>query len=307
GAPPPAPGWRRAGARGPARGERTRPGRAATRSRRAGHRARRGPPARPGRKLRRGRRSPRGARRVAADARGSGRRDAHHGGRQASGVRAARGAADSRGSAVVTEQLRMWLAARAPRERVLLVAVGTIAVLAGVLTAALAIQADLASLEARVTSRERELVALRRLAADLGPTPSPAPAGGPSLVTRLQPAPEAGGGRPRIAAPPRAAPGGAARGGGGAAARGHVARGVGAAAAWARKRRPADRDRAPRAAQASGRSASLRRHHRGGTNRTGGATLNADAAERRGGRGPPLPRRPRAHPSPPPPRAPWAS
>src|SRR5262249_8465455 len=207
GAPPPAPGWRRAGARGPARGERTRPGRAAARSRRAGHRARRGPPARPGRKLRRGGRPPRGARRRPPDARGGGRRDAHHGGRQASGVPAPGGAADSRGSTVVTEQLRMWLAARAPRERMLLAAVATIAVLAGVLTAALAIHADLASLEARVTSGERELAALRRLAADLGPTPTPAPAGSPPLVARLRaPARARGGPPPRGAQAPTPAP-----------------------------------------------------------------------------------------------------
>lgn len=98
------------------------------------------------------------------------------------------------------EQLRTWLAARAPRERVLLAVVGTIVGLAGVLAAALAIHADLASLEERVASRERELTALRRLAADLGPTPTPAPAGSPSLVTRLETAAEAVVGRPRIAA-----------------------------------------------------------------------------------------------------------
>jgi hypothetical protein len=100
----------------------------------------------------------------------------------------------------VTEQLRIWLAARAPRERMLLAVVATIAVLAGVLTAALTIHADLASLEERVASRERELGAMRRLAADLGPTPTPAPAGSPSLVTRLETAAEAVVGRPRIAA-----------------------------------------------------------------------------------------------------------
>jgi hypothetical protein len=94
----------------------------------------------------------------------------------------------------------MWLAARAPRERMLLAVVGAIVVVAGVLTAALAIHADLASLQEHVTSRERELATLRRLAADLGPTPTPAQAGSPPLVTRLETAAEAVVGRPRIAA-----------------------------------------------------------------------------------------------------------
>jgi hypothetical protein len=98
------------------------------------------------------------------------------------------------------EQLHIWLAGRAPRERALLAIVGGAVVLAGVLAAALAIHADLAELEARVASREHELAALRRLAANLGPTPSPEPAGSPSLVTRLETAAEAVVGRPRIAA-----------------------------------------------------------------------------------------------------------
>ena len=68
------------------------------------------------------------------------------------------------------------------------------------LAAALAIHADLAALEERVASHEHELVALRRLASNLGPTPAPAPAGSPSLVTRLETAAEAVVGRPRIAA-----------------------------------------------------------------------------------------------------------
>src|SRR5262249_56279325 len=104
----------------------------------------RGSPARPGGQLRRGGRSPRGARRIAADAGGGGRRDPYHGGWQASGVPAAGGAADGGGSPVVTEQLRIWLAARAPRERMLLGVVGAIVVLAAALTAALAVHADLA-------------------------------------------------------------------------------------------------------------------------------------------------------------------
>src|SRR5262249_59076636 len=52
----------------------------------------------------------------------------------------------------------------------------------------------------RARGGERGLVALRRLAADLGPTPTPAPAGSPSLVARLETAAEAVVGRPRIAA-----------------------------------------------------------------------------------------------------------
>jgi hypothetical protein len=100
----------------------------------------------------------------------------------------------------VIEQLRIWLASRAPRERALLAAVAGVGGVAVLLAAALAIHTDLAALEERVASHERELVALRRLASSLGPTPAPAPAGSPSLVTRLETAAEAVVGRPRIAA-----------------------------------------------------------------------------------------------------------
>ena len=98
------------------------------------------------------------------------------------------------------EPLGIWLASRAPRERVLLAVVAGAGLLACVLAAALAIHADLAALEERVASHEHELIALRRLASNLGPTPAPAPAGSPSLVTRLETAAEAVVGRPRIAA-----------------------------------------------------------------------------------------------------------
>ncbi len=64
----------------------------------------------------------------------------------------------------------------------------------------LALRADLAALEQQVAARERELVALRRLAAELGTAPETAAAGGPSLVTRLETAAAAVVGRPRIAA-----------------------------------------------------------------------------------------------------------
>lgn len=93
-----------------------------------------------------------------------------------------------------------WLAARAPRERAVL-AVTVIALgLGGAVAVALAVHDDLSRLEATVATRERELGALRRLAADLGPAPTPSPAGGPSLVTRLETAAAAVVGRPRIAA-----------------------------------------------------------------------------------------------------------
>jgi hypothetical protein len=100
----------------------------------------------------------------------------------------------------VIDPLRSWLASRAPRERILLATVAGAGAVAVLLFAALAIHADLAALEDRVASAERELVALRRLAANLGPTPAPTPAGSPSLVTRLETAAEAVVGRPRIAA-----------------------------------------------------------------------------------------------------------
>ena len=93
-----------------------------------------------------------------------------------------------------------WLAARAPRERAVL-AVTVIAFgLGGAVAVALAVHDDVSRLEATVATRERELGALRRLAADLGPAPTPSPAGGPSLVTRLETAAAAVVGRPRIAA-----------------------------------------------------------------------------------------------------------
>lgn len=98
------------------------------------------------------------------------------------------------------ERARIWLAARARRERVLLAAVAVAAALGAVLAAAIAIQEDLATLAAHVASRERELAVLRRLAADLGPARVETPAGGPSLVTRLENAAAAVVGRPRIAA-----------------------------------------------------------------------------------------------------------
>ncbi len=93
-----------------------------------------------------------------------------------------------------------WLAARAPRERALLAAVAAAVALGTMIAAGLGVHDDLARLEDTVTSRERDLVLLRRLASDLGPAPAPSPAGGPSLVTRLETAAAAVVGRPRIAA-----------------------------------------------------------------------------------------------------------
>jgi hypothetical protein len=104
----------------------------------------------------------------------------------------------------VTERLAAWrarwLTVWAPHERALLAGVLAAAALGGLVAAALAIRADLARLEAAVAAGEQEVAALRRLAADLGPTPAATPAGGPSLVTRLETAAAAVVGRPRIAA-----------------------------------------------------------------------------------------------------------
>jgi hypothetical protein len=100
----------------------------------------------------------------------------------------------------VRDRLATWLARRTPRERLLLGIVTTIAAVVGCGAIALAIHADLSRLDAAVAARERELAALRRLATELGPAPIPAPAGGPSLVTRLENAATAVVGRPRIAA-----------------------------------------------------------------------------------------------------------
>jgi hypothetical protein len=100
----------------------------------------------------------------------------------------------------VRERLGAWLAARTARERLLvaLLAAAAAALASGAIV--LAIHADLSRLGARVAARERELAALRRLVAELGPAPAPTPAGGPSLVTRLETAATAVVGRARIAA-----------------------------------------------------------------------------------------------------------
>jgi hypothetical protein len=93
-----------------------------------------------------------------------------------------------------------WLAGLAARERAAVIGAVTALALSAAVAAALAVHADLSRLAATVESRERELAGLRRLAADLGPAPAPSPAGGPSLVTRLETAAAAVVGRPRIAA-----------------------------------------------------------------------------------------------------------
>jgi hypothetical protein len=100
----------------------------------------------------------------------------------------------------VTAAVAAWLAGRAPHERVLLTAIGLAVIAAGILAAALAVRADLDRLSAAVASRERELAAVRRLAAELGPAPATTRADGPSLVTRLETAAGAVVGRQRIAA-----------------------------------------------------------------------------------------------------------
>lgn len=93
-----------------------------------------------------------------------------------------------------------WLAGRAPHERAALAAAALAVALGGLVAAGLAVRADLGRLEAAVVSRERELAALRRLAAELGPPPAAPRPGGPSLVTSLETAAGAVVGRPRIAA-----------------------------------------------------------------------------------------------------------
>jgi len=99
-----------------------------------------------------------------------------------------------------TTRVGAWLAARTPRERAGMIAAAATVALASVVTAALGVHHDFSRLQAAVAVRERELAALRRLAADLGPAPAPSPAEGPSLVTRLETAAASVVGRPRIAA-----------------------------------------------------------------------------------------------------------
>jgi hypothetical protein len=93
-----------------------------------------------------------------------------------------------------------WLAGLTARERAAVAGAAIALALSGAVAVALAVHDDLSRLAATVESRERELAGLRRLAADLGPAPAPSPAGGPSLVTRLETAAAAVVGRPRIAA-----------------------------------------------------------------------------------------------------------
>jgi hypothetical protein len=101
----------------------------------------------------------------------------------------------------VSSGITGWLAARASRERALLTLAAATTAGGLVLGIALALRADLSALESSVAARERELAAVRRLAADLGPVPAEnSHADTRSLVTRLETAAGAVVGRPRIAA-----------------------------------------------------------------------------------------------------------
>jgi hypothetical protein len=99
------------------------------------------------------------------------------------------------------------LAGRTERERRLVgaaAALTLVALAAGVLTA---VHDDLAGLRARVDGHERELAAVRRLAAAVGTTPVAADE--TALLTRVQAATDAAGLTERVAAmTPSAAPGG---------------------------------------------------------------------------------------------------
>jgi hypothetical protein len=106
-------------------------------------------------------------------------------------------------------RLAAALAARSARERWLLAVAGAVVAVAIAAAAALAVRDDLALLRARVAGRERELAAVRRLAATLraaGPPPATDEEAA-ALLPRLEAAAEAAVGRERIA---RMTPAGAA-------------------------------------------------------------------------------------------------
>jgi hypothetical protein len=87
----------------------------------------------------------------------------------------------------------------APRERTLARAGAALVVAALAARAGLAVRDDFAALERRVATAERDLLAVRRLAARLGAAAAGEPADAP-LVTRLEQAAEGIVGRERIAA-----------------------------------------------------------------------------------------------------------
>jgi len=95
--------------------------------------------------------------------------------------------------------LGTWLAALGPRERVLLGVAG--GVLGGVLAfrAIVAVHDDLTTLRARVAAHERELAEVRRAAATLRRSRTPALADGGSLLARVESAALGTVGRERIA------------------------------------------------------------------------------------------------------------
>jgi type II secretory pathway component PulM len=92
-------------------------------------------------------------------------------------------------------------AALAPRERALLVAAAAISATFAAWLGVALVRDDLAALRARVAGRERELAAVRQLAATLASDPAPValdPADAPSLLARLEDAAAAVVGRERI-------------------------------------------------------------------------------------------------------------
>jgi hypothetical protein len=90
----------------------------------------------------------------------------------------------------VIAHARQWLAARSERERRLLALAAVVTVAIGVAGAALAVRDDLARLRARVAAHERELAAVRRLAAAVAGT-RPSGGDGGALMTRVQTATDA--------------------------------------------------------------------------------------------------------------------
>ncbi len=97
-------------------------------------------------------------------------------------------------------RLADWLATRTTRERRLLQVAAGAAVLALVVATAFGVVDDLDARRARVTARERELHAVRRLAAELSDLTPRADGDGASLLTRLVTTADAVVGRTRIAA-----------------------------------------------------------------------------------------------------------
>src|SRR5262249_51724662 len=134
---------------------------------------------------------------VAAPRRRDRRRDAHHGRRPAGRVPAARRPPRAGGELVT--RVAAWLAALAPRERVLVSAAAVLTVVIGAGGAAPAGRADRSARRAGVAGHERELAEVRRLAAVLRQAPATTATDGAPLLTRLEAAAMETVGRERIA------------------------------------------------------------------------------------------------------------